>query len=104
MCRTSDTSTHQQPVGSNHLISPRLVIALLVLAVSTLFMTAVHADQPLSVGPYVVQSGDTLWGIAATLTEAGEDIRVMVSTVREINDLTSSTIQPGQVLLLPSGQ
>jgi hypothetical protein len=45
----------------------------------------------------VVEPGDTLWSIArAWLPD--EDPRVVVGTIRELNQLSSADIYPGQVL------
>jgi LysM repeat protein len=47
-----------------------------------------------------VRSGDTLWSIAER-THAG-DPREAIWKIRERNGLDSSTIVPGQVLVVPS--
>lgn len=48
-------------------------------------------------GEYVVQKGDTLWGIAERLLGDGS-MYVLIMTA---NHLTGSTIYPGQVLVIP---
>jgi predicted Zn-dependent protease len=106
--RAADTPAFETAVfddrrRTNHLVSPRLIAVMLSIAAVSLFATAVQADQPLTLDPYTVQSGDTLWSIAAEVTDEGADVRETVATVREINELTHSTIQPGQVLLVPGG-
>lgn len=45
----------------------------------------------------VVEAGDTLWSIARALVP-DEDPRVVVGTIRELNQLGSADIYPGQVL------
>jgi Tfp pilus assembly protein FimV len=50
---------------------------------------------------YTVQSGDTLWKIAAEEYGAGLDLRGVVYAVREANDLDGASLQAGQVLTLP---
>ena len=48
----------------------------------------------------VVDSGDTLWSIAATVAPE-EDVRLVVDRIQELNGLRSTELVPGQVLLLP---
>jgi LysM repeat protein len=49
----------------------------------------------------VVQAGDTLWGIAQELAP-GQDPRSVVGQIRELNDLGTDSIVPGQTLVLPT--
>lgn len=48
---------------------------------------------------YIVQPGDTLWGIAEGASTG--DPRDTVGRIKELNHLDGSTIQIGQTLLLP---
>jgi LysM repeat protein len=78
----------------------RIVIVALTLAL--LLSIVARAGQ--SAGPerrYVVRPGDTLWAIA--LRQYGGDPREAVWEIRDRNGLTGTTVQPGQVLLLPAG-
>ncbi|HHT42687.1 MAG TPA: LysM peptidoglycan-binding domain-containing protein [Firmicutes bacterium] len=47
----------------------------------------------------VVQPGDSLWSIA-TAQMPGEDPRDAVGSIRQLNELQSAEIYPGQVLTL----
>jgi nucleoid-associated protein YgaU len=76
---------------------------VLLLAVAVLFLWALFAGEGGAGGPerhYRVKAGDTLWSIAER-TFAG-DPREGVWELRERNALASSTIVPGQMLVLPS--
>jgi nucleoid-associated protein YgaU len=78
----------------------RIVIVALVLA----FLLSVVARAGQSAGPerrYVVKHSDTLWSIA--LQQYGGDPREAVWEIRERNRLSGTTVQPGQVLVLPAG-
>lgn len=82
----------------------RLSILVLVLAAILLLSSArVDAASPLQTVDHRVTAGDTLWDIARTVTEPGEDTRTTVGIIRDLNDLETSTIRPGQVLLIPAG-
>ena len=86
------------------LLSLRLLVLLIaVVAVFLLLSGRVSAStpdpEPVS---YRVQSGDTLWAIAGTMVEPNEDVRSVIGRIKDLNDLSSSSIQQGQVLLLPA--
>ncbi|TQN32319.1 LysM domain-containing protein [Haloactinospora alba] len=50
-----------------------------------------------------VRDGDTLWGIAEQI-RPGEDPRRTVHEIVELNDLSDSTLVPGQTLVLPTAE
>lgn len=49
----------------------------------------------------VIQSGDTLWEIADAHKKKSENTRSYVEKLKAVNHLSSSSLQEGQVLLLP---
>lgn len=75
---------------------------ILLIAFALALVVAVSARTSDSAGPeqpYVVKRYDTLWSIA-TSHYAG-DPRAAVWKIEQRNDLSGSTITPGQVLRLP---
>lgn len=48
-----------------------------------------------------VQKGDTLWDIARSNNNSGEDIRSLVFKIRTINDLQRPVLYPGQKIEVP---
>jgi LysM repeat protein len=49
---------------------------------------------------HVVKDGETLWALARNYASS-EDPRSYVHEVRELNDLMSAQVFPGQTLILP---
>jgi nucleoid-associated protein YgaU len=50
---------------------------------------------------YTVQTGDDLWSIAGAEYGGQVDLRAAVYAIREVNDLATSALRPGQELTLP---
>ena len=79
-----------------------MFVRVLILAAAVLLVWAVVARDTGAGGPerhYRVAAGDTLWSIASA--HFAGDPREGVWILRERNDLESSTIRPGQQLVLP---
>jgi LysM repeat protein len=79
-----------------------MFVRILMLAVVGVLLWAVFARSSEATSPaqrYVVKPGDTLWAIAER-NYAG-DPRAAVWTVQHRNRLTGTTLEPGQVLMLP---
>ncbi|WP_433946577.1 LysM peptidoglycan-binding domain-containing protein [Paenibacillus sp. SN-8-1] len=50
----------------------------------------------------IVQPGDSLWSIALANKTNDQDTRDVVRNIKELNQLVSSEIQAGEVLVIPS--
>ena len=61
--------------------------------------TAGERTRPRNV---TVQAGQTLWQIARSEVGAEGDPRPLISAIQEASGLTSSELQPGQVLQIPA--
>lgn len=84
-----------------------LAISLLMFA-AFMFGAIIHAYakdktafDPNTYKKIIVQSGDTLWGIASKHVPEDEDIRHYLDDLMKLNQLESPTIQAGDTLLLP---
>jgi LysM repeat protein len=64
--------------------------------VQPLSATAIHA--PIKV---VVNRGDTLWEIASEHISQSRNIRSYIAQIKQLNGLSSSVLQEGDVLILP---
>ena len=78
-----------------------VIISTFVVALVLLLSSSVRAagPEPTTVD-YRVRSGDTLWNIAAVVAPDG-DVRDIVAEIKHLNDLDTSLIKPGQVLVVP---
>ncbi|MDR2722197.1 MAG: LysM peptidoglycan-binding domain-containing protein [Cellulomonadaceae bacterium] len=68
------------------------------------FGASAVASQPthgIEVTVHTVAPGQTLWQLASSIAEPGEDLRDVVWEIRQVNDLPSSQIHVGQTILLP---
>jgi nucleoid-associated protein YgaU len=83
-----------------------VIISTIVVALVLLLPSAFGATTgPPTAAPtedYVVRSGDTLWDIAEERTSVGEDVRGTITSIRLLNDLDSSMIMPGEILMVPA--
>jgi len=86
----------------------RLVVGALAVVVVVLCafglagrVAAGSPDQAPALTRVVVQPGESLWGFAQKAMP-GTDPREAVLRIRELNALSTSVIQPGQVLVVPA--
>ncbi|MDD9267806.1 LysM peptidoglycan-binding domain-containing protein [Paenibacillus sp. GCM10023248] len=49
----------------------------------------------------VIQAGDTLWAIAEANKHSKENVRSYIDKIKSLNHLATSSLNEGQVLLLP---
>lgn len=93
-----------RPDAMRLLVLRLLVLALAVSAVFLLLVSAGAAESPPApTQNYIVQNGDTLWSIARSVADEGEDLRPLVGTISDLNHLGGDGIVPGQALRIPSG-
>ncbi len=77
-----------------------ILIVITILSVSLLFSSGRAADVE-QYTEFLVEPGDTLWGIARKNLPSNMDIRQYVYEIAKVNEVENSIIYPGKVLLLP---
>jgi len=80
-----------------------MFVRMLMLSLAAVVLWAVFAHSSGASAPshrYVVKPSDTLWSIAVR-TSAGEDPRRAIYDLQQRNHLDGTTIEPGQVLVVP---
>ncbi len=95
--------TGRRPAWQRRVIRNRLVAAVVIVVVAVGGLVgAVDADTgPQQTVEHRVADGDTLWSVAATITDPGDDVRASVRVLMELNALTESDLVIGQVILVP---
>ncbi len=80
-------------------------LSVFVAAAFTVFLLiggAAEAEGPPQAGvEYVVAAGDTLWEIAAVHARPSDDVRNLISDIKRLSGIETSTIHPGQILRIP---
>jgi LysM repeat protein len=104
--RAGARSTAQPPVRLTRRGRIVVLAALVLLAVAAVSMvaaasSAAPAGQDRPPVTMVVGAGDTLWTIA-TAVDPEADPRATIAELRRLNELSGSTIEAGQELVLPA--
>jgi hypothetical protein len=97
--RQRNTRSHRVLCG---LIGLIVVSCVLVGFVRPITLEASGPTRPaLPLRTVVISQGDTLWDVAVRVAHAGDDPRQLVFEIRELNQMKSAVLRPGDVLLLP---
>ena len=104
--QVSHTYVSRAQVRLRRTIAVLVLATIALIAVFVLGRASVHAAQPTpttkAATPAVVtvQAGDTLWTIATRIAPKS-DPRATIRAIRELNGLSTGSVQAGQRLVLP---
>lgn len=99
----------QRPAPALHLTrrGRAVVIVLALLMGAAVFAlgarSAAGASSDVTLDRYVVQTGDTLWDIAAESRAAGESVRAQVRELVRVNGLSGDQVVAGEEIVVPRG-
>jgi len=82
----------------------KLIIVSLIIMVgcsTVLTVFAGNENDLLPGGKIAVSQGDTLWSISLDHKPETMDTRIYIEAIKKVNQLHSTSIQVGQVLILP---
>jgi len=78
-----------------------LSILLIAFILLPILNDATAKDSKIEYIKFTVSTGDTLWDIAKEYGSSNMDIREIIYIICEKNNLNSSSIYPGQEILIP---
>ncbi|MEC0107774.1 LysM peptidoglycan-binding domain-containing protein [Paenibacillus taichungensis] len=80
-----------------------IIVSLIILVGCSTVLTVFAGNEKdlLPGGKMAVSQGDTLWSISLDHKPETMDTRVYIEAIKKVNQLQSTSIQVGQVLILP---
>ncbi|MFS0855335.1 MULTISPECIES: LysM peptidoglycan-binding domain-containing protein [Paenibacillus] len=80
-----------------------IIVSLIILVGCSTVLTVFAGNEKdlLPGGKMAVSQGDTLWSISLDHKPGTMDTRVYIEAIKKVNQLQSTSIQVGQVLILP---
>lgn len=81
-------------------VTVMLLVCGLLVSISIFHGYAVAGENRI-LQTVVIDTGDTLWTLAQRRAPRGTDVRDYLDQLKRTNELTSSVVQPGQILELP---
>lgn len=80
-------------------------IAILIFLLIALFNISIaKTNSESEIIDYTINKGETLWNIAKEYTPDNKDIRQTIYEIKQLNNMTDSTIYPGQTIKIKNGQ
>jgi hypothetical protein len=83
-----------------------LISLVLIILFASMFFIVVNAKSTSTIVlvPVYVSEGDNLWKLSAEHTDGKMDLRNYIDKVMTINNLSTTNIKPGDLLMFPQGQ
>ena len=91
---------HMQKKFRKRRIGVALTVCALVVLMITTVVFANGEKKEITYAPVAVESGDSLWTLAATYYP-NTNRKAAIEEIKKVNGLTGSTIYEGDVLMLP---
>lgn len=80
-------------------------IAILIFLLIALFNISIaKTNSEAEIIDYTINKDETLWNIAKEYTPDNKDIRQTIYEIKQLNNMTDSTIYPGQTIKIKNGQ
>jgi len=77
------------------------LVLVIGLSLSLFYSTMATGSEPLSYIEITVEQGDTLWELAQDNLTENQDIRAVIYEIRELNNLSTANLTPGQIIRIP---
>lgn len=80
-------------------------IAIVIFLLIAIFNVSIaKSNNEEEIIDYTIAPGQTLWSIAREYTPNSKDIRETIYEIKQLNNMTNSTIYPGQTIQIKKGQ
>lgn len=82
----------------------RSISILIFLLIALFNISIAKTNSEAEIIDYTINKGETLWNIAKEYTPDNKDIRQTIYEIKQLNNMTDSTIYPGQTIKIKNGQ